>query len=298
MVAAGEARVVAAGEARGGCVAYWTDGPLAELKLETAPLFSRHSTLDSGFARFEPGAPPLDERLAELVRRWPGNAKLVDGVPFAFGKGSQLRQVLVIAMAGLAESDEERIREDFLRAVGADTISFPLREAADHLRTRIGSLAFAVSPEGVRVDEYQVPSGRRRIEAMLVLTPDEMSKLRAYAGGVIDDTLGVLGPITMLGGARTTRRTLNDNRPTDGTRHNCTTWVTLAPIGADGADLSALAQMPASWTSHDNPGWWSLFLTGASRSERARHVIYWTDRPLADEPLAPGKPLPWNFNPK
>jgi hypothetical protein len=182
--------------------------------------------------------------------------------------------------------------------MGSDTISFPLREAAEHLRTRIGTLAFALSPEGMRVDEYQAPWRRRRMEAVLTLDHDEMLRLRRAVGAVIDDTLGVLGPITLEAGCRTTLAHLEDNRPRDGGAHNCTTWVTLAPIGAGGEDLATLAHMPPQWTSHDNPGWWSMFLTGASRSPRANTVVYWTDRPLDEEPCAPGLAIPWDYNPR
>ena len=107
----------------------------------------------------------------------------------------------------------------------------------------------------------------------------------------------MLGPITLGAGCRTSARRPDNNHPTDGGQHNCTTWVTLAPIGEDGADLANLVEMPESWTSHDNPGWWTMFLTGASRSKRVHTVIYWSDLPLDEEPCTSGQAIPWDFNP-
>jgi phosphoglycolate phosphatase-like HAD superfamily hydrolase/DNA-binding transcriptional ArsR family regulator len=280
-----------------GCVTHWISEPLSEFSLDANQKLTLAPThIASGFPpdRFLDG--PLEERLQGFVGRWPQHSRLVDGVPFVFGKGSQQRQVLVLAMAGLDDESAERFQTDLISTIGADTVSFPLRYRAEHLRTRIGILAFALSAEGVRVDEYEGPWRRRRLETMLTLSAEEMLKLRRAVGAVIENTLETLGPITLEAGCRRTQGHLDNNRPADGGLHNCTTWITLAPIGDGGEDLATLAQMPAHWESHDNPGWWSMFLTGASRSDRAKTVLYWSDLPLDQEPCAPGLPIEWDYN--
>ncbi|CAN0137085.1 unnamed protein product, partial [Phaeothamnion confervicola] len=266
--------------------------PLADFVFEAKP-----SILASGFPAEIRNELPLPERLQNFIERWPENARLVSDVPFTFGKGSQQREVLVLAREGLTEANAEMFRRDYVDTIGCDTISFPLREGAEHLRTRIGALTFALSPEGLRVDDYQAPRPRRRrLEAVLRLESAEMWNLRRAVGAILDNTLAVLGPITLDAGSRRTTARIDDNRPLDGGEHNCTTWITLAPLGTAGEDLATLAQMPAHWTSHDNPGWWSMFLTGASRSPRAGLVVYWTDKSLHEEPCASGVPIPWDFN--
>ena len=284
------------------CVVQWTESPLqpwlSQLG-ESGPsrLRAERSSLQSGFPESLQSALPLEARLQALVARWPDHARLVPEVPFVFGKGTQLRTVLVLAPNGLEEGEWECFGRDYVDTVGADTLSFPCRLRAEHLRTRLGALALALSAEGVRVDYYQPPWKRRRMEALLQLQPEEVGRLRRYIGAVVDDVLGMLGPITLGAGCRKTVGRLDDNRPADGGEHNCTTWITLAPLGDRGQDLATLAEMPDRWNSHDNPGWWSMFLTGASRSRRAQTVVYWTDLPLSEEPCASGLAIPWDFNP-
>lgn len=255
------------------------------------------STLASGFPNSLRTEGTLEERLQALVTRWPQHARLVPEVPFAFNQQSRSRTVLVLALHGLDDDEFERFRVDYLDTVGADTISFPCRLRAEHLRTRIGHLALALSAEGVRVDFYEPPWRRRRMEAIIELLPQEVDRLRRYLGAVVDNTLGLLGPITLGAACRTSEGRLDSNLPTDGGRHNCTSWVTLAPLSPDGLNLAQLMQMPDSWHSHDNPGWWSMFLTGASRSPRAHTVVYWTDLPLDQDPCRSGAPIEWDFNP-
>ena len=291
-----------AGEGYLACVAQWTERPLGEWLREhqqdsRAIVALEPSTLESGFLETLRGAAPLRTHLSGLVSRWPRHARLVSGVPFQFGEQSKERDVLVLANHGLDDDAFERFRWDYLNSVGADTISFPCRLRAEHLRTRVGALALALSAEGVRVDFYQPPWRRRRMEAMVELEPEEVLRLRRYLGAVVDDTLGMLGPITLGAGCRKSACRLDNNLPTDGGEHNCTTWVTLAPVCEDGRDLATLVEMPDSWHSHDNPGWWSMFLTGASRSSRVHTVVYWTDAPLSEEPCSQGRAIPWDFNP-
>lgn len=293
-------RVLSCSESsRVACAVEWTERSLEEWRAEHPELFltRERSTLRSGFPESLRGGLPLTARLESLAARWPGHARLVPDIPFAFGKGSQYRSVLVLAPHGLEDEAWERFRQDYLDEIGADTISFPCRLRAEHLRTRLGALALALSAEGVRVDFYEPPWKRRRMEAVVELHPEEIIRLRRYVGAVIDDTLGMLGPITLGAGCRKTVGRLEDNRPGDGGEHNCTTWITLAPVGGNGEDLATLVQMPESWNSHDNPGWWSMFLTGASRSPRTHTVVYWTDLPLTEDPTAPGETIPWDFNP-
>lgn len=281
------------------CLVEWTEQSLEERIAELAGVTpsSERSILQSGFPATLKRDRPLQDRLKAFVQRWPGHSRLVWDVPFVFGKGSQLRTVFVLATHGLSDGRWRDFRQDYADTVGADTISFPCRLRAEHLRTRIGTLALALSAEGVRVDDYEPPRQRRRLEPVVELEPDEIDRLRRYVGAVLDDTLGRLGPITLGPGCRKATGSLTCNRPTDAGEHNCTTWITLAPIGRDGQDLATLVQMPDTWSSHDNPGWWTMFLTGASRSARARTVIYWTDGPLEDETCASGHPIPWDFNP-
>jgi phosphoglycolate phosphatase-like HAD superfamily hydrolase len=291
-----------ASESRMACLVGWTERSPQEWLAEhrefgEVTLRSERSTLESGFPASLRSDAPLNVRLDEFVARWPRHSRLVEGVPFVFGQQSTPRSVLVLAMNGLSDDEFEHFRQDYLDSIGCDTISFPCRRRAEHLRTRIGHLALALSPEGVRVDFYAPPWQRRRMEAVVELEPKEMNRLRCYLGAVVDDTLGMLGPITLGSGCRTGVGRTDDNRPADGGMHNCTTWVTLAPVGEDGRDLATLVQMPDSWTSHDNPGWWSMFLTGASRSPRVHTVVYWTDLPLEREPCATGEMIPWDFNP-
>ena len=140
--------------ARLSCVVQWTTGSLQE---SGSRVTLEPSRLSSGFPPSLQTGPAIGGRLEALVSRWPDHTRLVEQVPFSFGKGSKERTVLVIALAKMDDDKFEKFRQDYLDTIGFDTVSFPCRLRAEHLRARVGTLALALSAEGVRVDFYAPP---------------------------------------------------------------------------------------------------------------------------------------------
>lgn len=125
-----------------------------------------------------------------------------------------------------------------------------------------------------------------------------MSNLATYAGNGMKTTSATLGGFTAAAGpSKGSKSTLEDNRPTDANeKHNCTSWMAMAPIGPGGQQLRELVGA-GGWQVHDNPGWWSKYLTSASRSPRTENVVLWENKKLSEATanITPGSTFPWRF---
>jgi hypothetical protein len=246
---------------------------------------------------------PLQQRLQKLAEAWPQNVRLVEDVQFTFENTTRTsRTVLVIATDGLSLEAHSRLIADYLRAVSWGSISFPLGEAGGHLYTRIGTHAVDFERE-VRLRPYE-HTGSRRLEAVLVLRPEEQARLLEYLNHARVAPFETVGPFSMDGIASgRTRGRIDDNRRgflAEGYGHNCTSWVCTAPVGAQGEPLLGLAGARTAQEVHTNPGWWSQYLTGAAPAARVPVAVYFAGPETmgrALERIQPGRHFPhWNFN--
>lgn len=244
-------------------------------------------------------ADAIAPRVAELERAWPAQMRVVDDVGFRMphptAPAQGRRRVLVISQPALDDARRNDLRQGVLRALGRDTVSFPIKEKGRHLYVRIGEhvLDFAQSVER---SAYAL-SASERIEPVLALSPAESARLARYADRAASDP-GVVGRFGINGVVSgETEGQLHANR---GVRalHNCVSWICTAPIGERGAPLLALAGAKAEWQVHTNPGWWTNFLVAGAEPSRIPLVLYWTNEPLeaALTRIRPGADfIPWDF---
>lgn len=256
----------------------------------------------------------LEIRASRLMNRWPKNVKIVNDVDFPYrGDGSartewKPRRVLVLSYGGLNETQKAMLIQDYLNAMSRGTVSFPIKEGANHLYVRLGHrvLDFVDGSEGgslFNLADYILPSksSPRRLEAIFALQPDEELKLRFYVENAFRDLEKTLGGFKMRGSASgETEGGIIGNRPTNPKEgHNCTSWICTAPIGPNRQPLLEMAGATKAIEVHTNPGWWSYFLTGAAREDRVPMVAFWTKEPLDEalQSVKAGSEFPtWNFN--
>lgn len=166
------------------------------------------------------------------------------------------------------------------------------------MKALVGNRIFDLSSESFRENSIDY-LGRRLLQPIVALRPEEELRLRFYIDQIIRDRDGVLGKFDYYGPSEPIRDgVLRQNRSDTG-GHNCASWICLAPIGAQRMPLSQLVGAHEGLEVFNNPGWWNYFLTGAASVDRIPLIVYWTPRPLDEVKLLvkEGQPFPkWFFN--
>lgn len=244
----------------------------------------------------------LSDRLTRFAARWPKHVRIVPNIGFAFSEGGVTKQRSLVVISPGNEytsplGERKALRADYLRAVSAGSISFPMQNAPYHLYARVGSNCYDLNASEFREREQEMRTPI--LEPLVELSPKEMARVAEYFELARDDKRAVFGSFTVAGGPTEVTGTLADNRPKDGL-HNCTSWITMAPIGADGEQLRDLVKAPRGMIIYDNPGWWGKYLLAGSTSPRCEHAVLWVKESIDEvaAALTPGSTMSWNYNEK
>ncbi len=210
------------------------------------------------------------------------------------------RKLLVISTHGLSEADRRALTEKYLRNFETGWISFPLKERASHLMTRIDRRVFNFGRFVVnwiprfRRKLYSIPRSRA-LEVMLKITPQEEEKLQRYLGNILKNRSKTIGKFRMEG-SQFSRGTLGDNRTLHG-GHNCSSWIATAPIGSNEQPLLELLGGDRELEIGTNPGWWTNWLAATAPADRVPFVIHWTPLSLeaAKSAIVSGASFSWDF---
>lgn len=210
------------------------------------------------------------------------------------------KDVLLISLKGMSEGELEQLREEYLALVERESISFPLPERSKHLITRIGrktyNYGFPLIPQfpKFRTRDWKIPS-KKRLEAHLILSKKEKSHLETYLANILKRRRKTIGGFKWTG-LQFTNGKLENNR-TIKHGHNCTSWISTAPIGEDGEPLLELMGTERSNEIGTNPGWWNSWILSNSPEGRIPFVIYWDHAPLEKlkEKILSGELMPWDF---
>ena len=211
------------------------------------------------------------------------------------------RRLLVISTHNLNAVERDLLRARYLDAFGRGYVSFPLKERAKHLMTRIDERVFNNGRAVVnwiprfRTKSFAVPRSRA-LEVMVRLRDEEDARLQAYLRNIKQNRMRTIGPFTMEGHQYTTGK-LDHNVTLKG-GHNCSSWIALAPLGTNDEALLELLGGDRALEVATNPGWWTNWLAAAAPADRIPQVLHWTDLPLAEAlaSIAPGKNFAWDFN--
>jgi len=208
------------------------------------------------------------------------------------------RRVLVVSTHGLSPDDFVKLEKAYLAE--NKNLSFPLKERAKHLHTRIDGEIYNFGRAVVnwiprfRRKAYRAPR-RRALEVNLRLEPEENARLREYLGNILSRRRRTIGGFNMSGHQFTNGK-IDNNLPLAGA-HNCSSWIATAPL-REGAALLEILGGDRALEIGTNPGWWTSWLAAAAPADPIPFIIYWTPEPLAAAlaPLAPGTNFPWDFN--
>jgi hypothetical protein len=210
------------------------------------------------------------------------------------------RKLLVISTASLSEEDRQMLTEEYLRYFKDGWISFPLKERASHLMTRIDRRVFNFGRFLVnwiprfRRKAYTIPRSRA-LEVMLKISSHEEEKLQSYLANILKNRRRTIGKFRM-DGSQFSKGTLSDNRPFSG-GHNCSSWIATAPIGSQGQPLLEILGGDRNLEIGTNPGWWTNWLAATAPADRVPFVIHWTPLSLeeAKDSIVSGASFSWDF---
>ena len=251
---------------------------------------------------------PHDPLLKQLVEADLPNTAVVDDVWFQlkkkWRKHASHRPVFVLSTHGMSRRELNDRTKRLNEILDQGTISFPTKERYVHLLMRKGgrnhSYGWLINswfPLGLyRTIRYKIPR-TRRIEPVFKLSETEMKNLDTYIANIRRKGYRrMLGWYTFDGDMKTVGK-LDDNRGlTRG--HNCTTWITSAPIGENGETVSELSGVQPTQHVTSNIGWWNCFLASNAPLGRVPFIIYWSPQPmdkiLSDEVIS-NLSFKWDF---
>lgn len=254
------------------------------------------------------------EKLSSFLGKHPGNARVVEGVPFKkkpeSSKNTSLRPVLVLSFHGLSAAEKDQLLADYRDLMTGPFVSFYLWERTTHLffqnDGKFYDFGFWVIPfmgrefktkfYRFRDRVIKLPNSRR-LETVISLSAAEKANLATYTANLFR-----IGYRRMLGkyfdpGSQVSVGKLEDNRGNPG--HNCTSWITTAPIGEKGECLIELLGSNRGHQIGTNPGWWAHWMLYSATPERVPLVIYWSPDPLSEilaNQVVAGQPIKWDFN--
>lgn len=234
----------------------------------------------------------LIERAKTFEQLYPENVKLVDDVMLEIDTSSgmfqQSKKVLVISVPSEAEAAAQFLK-DYHKHFSHNAVSF---SGSGHLYTKMGTKTLD-HLNGVNEKDYYI-STSEHFETLVQLSDEEFNNLKMYAHYSTKKYKQTIGGFTYDGTMRS-KGELKNNCGI-GSKHNCTSWITLAPIGNNGESIKELVGASA-WDVHRNPGWWQAFLGGKTSSERVPFVVHFSAGPLATslEKIKSGANLPLGY---
>jgi len=209
---------------------------------------------------------------------------------------TKFRRLLVVSTFNLSPEQKQDLLRRYLAAFSAQTVSFPLKERASHLMTRIDSRVFNFGRAVVnwlprfRRKSFALPRSRV-LEVVVALEANEDSRLHQYLANVLANRRRTIGKFRMEGHQYTVGK-IDQNR-TLRSGHNCSSWIATAPLGPQDQPLLELLGGRRKLEVGTNPGWWTSWLASCAPEERIPLVILWTPAPLEEE-LA--REFTWDYN--
>jgi hypothetical protein len=256
----------------------------------------------------------MPAKLSSFLEKHPGHVRLVEGVPFKkkleSSKNTSLRPVLVLSFHGLTNPQKEQLLADYRDLMTGPYVSFYLWERTTHLffqnDGKFYDFGFWVIPffgrelktkfYRFRDREIKLPNSRR-LEPVVAVSAAEKANLTAYFGNLFRKGYRkMLGPYFDPGSQASVAK-IDDNRGNPG--HNCTSWITTAPIGENGECFIELLGTTRGHQIGTNPGWWAHWMLYFASPERVPFVNYWSPEPLAEilaKQVVPGQPIAWDYN--
>lgn len=234
----------------------------------------------------------LTERAKSFQELYPDSVKLVDDVILEMettaGKFQQTKKVLVVSIP----SDEALMAQflaDYNKYFSHNAISF---SGGGHLYTKVGTKTLDHLSK-ITEKEYYI-SKSDHFETIVQLSDQEFQNLKTYAHYSTKKYKSTVGKFEYEG-PMTAKGAMTNNCGV-GKGHNCTSWITLAPIGENAESLKQLIGA-STWDVHRNPGWWQTYLGTKANNERVPFVVYFSTGPMntALEKIKPDAVIPMGY---
>ncbi|MFZ4714563.1 MAG: hypothetical protein ACOYL6_12650 [Bacteriovoracaceae bacterium] len=242
---------------------------------------------------------PLLERAQSLLQLWPNNVRLIEDVIVKssshVGDFERKKKFLVLSFDGLSDNKIAQLKKDYTSYLSYNAVSMPMGKGTGHLYTRVGNKVFDHDLTGFKSVEYEFSLYSERMESFISLSDQEFNHLRWYIHSIEKNYEEAMGSFS-IDGPHSSQGKLDQNRGV-GCSHNCTTWLTLAPVGDEGQSLKSLIK-GKNYDIHRDPGWWTLYLQTKSPDERSPFVVYMADKSWneIEQKIAPNKVFSWNYN--
>lgn len=244
----------------------------------------------------------LRKKIEDFMMEYPSRVKMIANVKFDYSATPYdatepkrfvgNRNLLVISLHDMRFDDRDSLKAKLLEAVSGESISHPLGSGAGHLYSRVGKEVYDYFPT-YRKSDYSTSYGDR-LEPVVLLKSQELAKLKTYVTNMYKLRDQALGPGNYDGTTSSVGK-LDDNRPLCGIGHNCTSWMTTAPIGENGERYFQLLGGDFAKDQYAvNPGWLLLYLATEADPQRVPYMIYFTQQPVDSIKI---DTLEWNFNP-
>jgi hypothetical protein len=263
----------------------------------------------------------MNSAINSFVQNWSESVQVIENVIFKRKLDSNRvkmpRRVLVISTSELDSLNLKKLREDYLGlAMSGPTVSFPIKERADHMLVRVGQQTYdngyyylnnPLTDREVpylrwhrfKKSIYKLPTSRR-IEPFLVLTNVEHERLQKYISNILVNNKKVLGRY-FHNGTQSSEGFLYSNLALGPEGHNCTSWFANAPLAKDKESFLQTLGAPSHEILGTDPGWWLPFLLSQTEAWRVPFVVYWDSVPLEtilSNVVLSGEALNWNFKVK
>ena len=239
------------------------------------------------------------ERAQGLVSRWSKNIKVIEDVIVKVstpaGDLEKKKKFLVISFDGLSDSQIELLKKDYVESLSHNAISMPLGKSTAHLYTRIGAKVYDHDISGFKSSDYDFSLLSERMEAFVTFSDEEFLNFRQYVQNIETHYKETIGDFSLQGPMESGGQ-VSSNLGL-GCSHNCTTWLTLAPVGNEGQTLKSLVK-GKNYDIHRDPGWWNLYLQTKSPDERNPFVVYMADKSFAEieKKVSSHQVFDWNYN--
>ena len=241
----------------------------------------------------------LLERAEGLISRWSKNIKVVDDVIVKVstpaGDLEKKKKFLLISFDGLSDSQIELLKNDYIETLSHNTISMPLGKSTGHLYTRIGSKVYDHDISGFKSTDYEFSLLSERMETFVTFSEEEFLNFRQYVQNIESHYKETIGDFSLQGPMESEGNLASNVGK--GCSHNCTTWLTLAPVGQEGQTLKSLVK-GKNYDIHRDPGWWNLYLQTKTPDERNPFVVYMADKSFAEieRKVSSNQVFDWNYN--
>ncbi|MFZ4715275.1 MAG: hypothetical protein ACOYL6_16250 [Bacteriovoracaceae bacterium] len=217
------------------------------------------------------------ERATLFQQKYPDRVKMLNNINLDLttpqGNWVKRKKVLVISVKDMDGLDQNKLSKEFSKHLSHNSMMFA---GSGHLYTKIGNKVYD-HLSGISETPYRISVGD--FSPVVTFNDAEFSNLKGYVYFAREKYKKTIGGFDYQGAQRSMGQISNNCGL--GAKHNCTSWIGLAPVGENGETIRALSG-GRNWDIHTNPMWWKGYLTTKGSEERVPIVVHFTTETIED----------------